>query len=110
MAVDGDSWEGRGTGTLSRVRDAKNLVWVAVGAVAADRAITIAHWSHEANPLVTGLGATDWLISTIVLMALVVAIWYATELWRSRAGRALVMVIAALHVATTVTNGLVVFG
>lgn len=58
------------------------LPW-AITSLTVDRALTITHWTQEANPLVVALGPIRWMAVTLVLVLGLIATWEmgARESW-----------------------------
>ena len=57
----------------------EHIVLVPIVLVLVDRAVTLAFWRYEANPLVTGLGIERWLLLTAVLLVGYPIAWYYFE-------------------------------
>ena len=75
-----------------------------------DRLITVAHWSHESNPIVNGLGMIPWLLLTAVVVMTMLYLWYHTEVRESRVSVACVCFLSVLMGTVVVTNALYVSG
>lgn len=95
-------------GALSTVR--RHAVTVPVSLIGIDRAITLAHWGHESNPIVTGLGIGGWLTVTVMSVAGLLYLWYTTEVSESRVAVACVVFLSALMGMVVVGNGLYLTG
>ena len=95
---------------VTRGLKGQGMVWVAVGAILADRAVTLPYMHLESNPAVTAMGPVPWLVMTAVIVTSLIVAWQRWHLWQSRTGKALVGAITAMHALTAVTNALVITG
>ena len=95
---------------VTRGLQGQGMVWVAVGAILADRVVTLPFMHLESNPAVTSMGPVPWLIMTAVLVTSLIVAWRRWDLHQVRTGKALVCAITVMHVLTAVTNALVITG
>lgn len=100
-----------------RVRDPENVtdrerhtVWALVAVTLADRIVTVPNWSLEANPLTTALGPSVWLSFTVIALAGMVSIWYATEAYRVRVAHWVVGIMTLFTGVVVMANVAVLFG
>ena len=88
----------------------RHSIWAVVGLTFADRLITVPNFSYESNPIVAHLGAFNWIVLTVGLMALLLGVWYFFGMYRSKIAVSCVGLLSGLMAFVVATNVWVVYG
>lgn len=83
--------------TTNGVDLAKHSILILVLGILSDRIITAAHFSYEANPLVSLMGIYVWLGISVLLVSGSLLVWYTSGMWRMKISHVLVLTVALFH-------------